>query len=387
MWQQWFSGIRTAIGILHGNRAFGGPYQAILDLTNRCNIKCIHCYFHSPFLDRPNLKPVRQARIMGLVLPRGVNLDQIQRIDADTILTNNLIDEMLLMGTRRFQFSGSGEPFLHKNVLEFFARVKVAGSIATVNTNGLLLDRTTIDELIKMKFDELRITTMSGTRDMYERTHPGIREEAFDELQENLSYIAERKIALGVNKPRVNLNYVVTSYNYDGIMVFAEFANFIRADRVIFRPVDDLDDPDLAILVPTKTQATSVREQLIEVKNYLHACKIDQNIENFLKIFRKKLDTRELYRVIPCYYGWLSVLVEADGSVFPCCRCNEPLGNIHEKEFQKIWYGSTYRLFRGEAIRINRRKAPVRGCDCNSCVHHSANLKVYRVLHPVCAPF
>lgn len=37
--------IRAAMGIVHGNRTFGGPIQVSLNLTNRCNIRCIHCFF------------------------------------------------------------------------------------------------------------------------------------------------------------------------------------------------------------------------------------------------------------------------------------------------------------------------------------------------------
>ena len=102
-----------------------------------------------------------------------------------------------------------------------------------------------------------------------------------------------------------------------------------------------------------------------------------------LKVFQEQIDTKDLYRVIPCYYGWLLVKIEADGPVFPCCRCYKPLGNTYEKAFHEIWYGEGYRRFREEALQINSCKSRISSCDCHSCPHHTANLRVYKLLHPI----
>jgi hypothetical protein len=37
----------------------------------------------------------------------------------------------------------------------------------------------------------------------------------------------------------------------------------------------------------------------------------------------------------------------------------------------------------GKALALNRRKTPVSGCVCDSCPHYTANLRVYKALHPV----
>lgn len=371
------------MGIMHGSSALSGPYQATLGLTNRCNLRCIHCYFYSPYIERPNMLEVRRARQMKAELPNDEYLKSLQRLDADSDRTDALIDELLRMGTRHFQFSGFGEPFLHKKALEFMGRVKHAGSTSLVNTNGTLLDHETIDELIKMEFDELRITTMAGTREMYVRTHHGATNRTFDNLMNNLLYLAERKTALGMRHPKVSLVYIVVADNYDGLFDFAKLAGLVRAYFVLFRPVDDIEDEGLSKLVPTKDEADSVRVQLAEVKAYLESKKIVHNIDRFLKVFREQLDTTDLYNIIPCYYGWLSTMIEADGKVYPCCRCYNPLGDVYEKEFHEIWYGNAYRSFRKQALNINRRKVSVKNCDCKSCVNHSANLRVYQLLHPI----
>ena len=51
-WRERVSQARVVAGILHGGRAFGGPFQASFSLSNRCNLRCIHCYFYSPALEQ-----------------------------------------------------------------------------------------------------------------------------------------------------------------------------------------------------------------------------------------------------------------------------------------------------------------------------------------------
>jgi radical SAM protein with 4Fe4S-binding SPASM domain len=234
-----------------------------------------------------------------------------------------------------------------------------------------------------MGFDELQITTMAGTSEIYQRMHPGCPNKTFDILKGNLLYLAERKEAMGVSRPKVSLCYVVVSQNYDGVADFADFACLVRADRVFFRAFFDVDDEELSKLIPSEENSSHVIKDIMRVSAYLKSKGIQHNISNFLRVFKRKLDTMHLYSIIPCYYGWLSVLIDAEGMVYPCCRCFIPLGNIYEKDFNDIWYGKAYQQFRKESAQINIRKTPVRGCDCNHCANWNANLRGYRSLHPI----
>jgi len=377
------SRIRAVAGIMHGSRAFGGPVQANLLLTNRCNIRCIHCYYNSPYLEVPSYAPVRKAKRTGQELPSSNEMKSIMKSEADPARLRKVVEELLRLGTRRWQIGGNGEPFLYKDAMELITILKRSGSHCLVNSNGTLINADMADALIKMKFDELRITTMAGTPEQYVRTHPGTTEKTFYEVEQNLLYMADQKISLQVRRPEITLPFIVITQNFDKLYEFAEFAVHVGADRVLFRPVDDIEDAGLANTVPTEEQAASVREQLKEVKPFLESHGIGHNIDYFKKIFREQLNTEELYRHIPCYYGWLSAFIYPDGNVYPCCRCYEPLGNAYEKGFKEIWNGRAYHQFRKEGLQINRSKKSVRGCDCNSCVHHTANLKVYQALHPL----
>jgi MoaA/NifB/PqqE/SkfB family radical SAM enzyme len=282
----------------------------------------------------------------------------------------------------RFVFSGSGEPFLNYNATDFMRRAKQDDNFCIVNTAGFLLNKEKIDELVAMGFDQIRMTTMAGTAEMYKRTHPRAKDYAFDRIRDNLLYLADRKRALGVKRPEVRLFTIVISENYDSLMDFARFAAEVQADQVMYRPYDDVDDPGLAALVPTAEQYSAVKRQLAEVKPFLESKRIKNNIDHFLMICDKQINTSALYRIIPCYYGWASTQILASGKVFPCGRCYESFGDIYQDKFRDIWNGEAYQKFRAEAGKLNKRDATVSGANCNRCSHHAANLRVYRALHP-----
>lgn len=367
-WQTWLSYAKASAGIAHGSRAFGGPVQATLSLTRRCNIRCVHCYYFSPHLSLYDMTQGAQGR----------------RVDADYGMTTGLIEELLSMGTRAFLFTGKGEPFMHGNILDFAGLIKRRGGHCIANTNATLLGPEMSAELLRLQFDVLRVNAMAGTEEMYQRTHPGVAVGTFDALKENLRALKREKVRLKVDKPEVVHVLIVTTENCEDLSDFAEFASFTQADHVIFRPVDDRGDTGLAKTVPTVEQSSRIREQLLKIGPFLTSRGIKHNIGNFLKVFRGKLDTAALYRIIPCYYGWLNVRIDESGTVYPCNRSGKrPIGNIYEKEFGEIWNSEAYCGFRREAVEINSRKSPVKGCGCNACVHHTANLRAYRLLHPL----
>ncbi len=303
--------------------------------------------------------------------------------DADPEHLRRTTEELIAMGTGSFLFTATGEPFVHPAALELMAACKAAGRECVANTNGLLLSRDVLDELLEMGFDQLRITTMAGTPELYEQTHPGTPGAAFERMVENLRYLSERKKALGVSRPEVCIITVAISQNYDALLEVAQLAAEVGAERVWFRPFDDLDDPCLAPLAPNPEQSTLVRRQARQAAASLEARGIRHNVPGFLRIFGGQIDTAPLYRLIPCYYPWFVLRVDTDGSVYTCCRCYRPLGNVREQEVREIWYGPAFRAFRRKAGNLNRGGQPPEACTCGRCVNAQANVRVYRLLHPL----
>lgn len=378
-----FSYTKAGLGILSGTKAFGGPVMGSISLTTRCNIRCIHCYYHSPVAQAPNFPPVRNSRLQARPLPGTETIQSFEGVDADPAAVRRLINQLLAMGTRRMQLSGFGETFLYPEIMDCIERIKHGGSSCLANSNGTLLTREVIDRLVDVGFDEIRVTTMAGTAEGYVATHPGSTARTFERLRASLEYLREAKASRGSRTPRLDLVCIIIAQNLHGLEEFVDFAREVGTDRITFRPFNDVFDPGLAILLPPEEETAFVRKELTRLKAELDARSISNNIGTFLHVFARRLDTSELYRHIPCYQGWISAYVNPLGDVTPCCGCSTPLGNINETDFKNIWHGRGYAAFRQHALKLPRTGVQPQGCDCKHCTHATLNLRVFRAFHPL----
>src|SRR5207302_5013542 len=76
----------------------------------------------------------------------------------------------------------------------------------------------------------------------------------------------------------------------------------------------------------------------------------------YYKLVKRILDEED--QVIPCYAGWASSHIYADGTVWPCCVRADKLGNLrdHAYDFKAIWFG--------EKIKEVRRSIRAKECHC-----------------------
>ena len=51
-------------------------------------------------------------------------------------------------------------------------------------------------------------------------------------------------------------------------------------------------------------------------------------------------------RVKDCLDPWTSAVINADGTVTPCCHAMERMGDLGEETFEEIWDGARFRTFR-----------------------------------------
>lgn len=376
------SRLRAAAGILHGRRQFGGPVLGSISLTTRCNIRCIHCYYHSPLVHTPSFPAVRKARLRAEEPPSDEAVKRYTKIDLDPSAARKVIERLIHSGTRRFQLSGFGEPFLYPEIMDCIDRVKRSGSFCLSNSNGTAFNKEIVDQLVTTGFDLLRVTTMAGTAADYIQTHPGSNERTFDRLKSSLRHLAEAKAARNQKSPRLDLVCIVISPNVHRLWEFVMLAEEVHADSITFRPFNDVGDPGLAALVPSADEADFLRKELAEIRQRLAMKGIPNNIEKFLMAFAGRLDTAALYRSIPCYQGWISTYISPLGDVTPCCGCSTPLGNIQDQDILSIWDSAQYNRFRREALGLPQRAVFPEDCDCAHCVHHTLNTRVFRALHP-----
>jgi MoaA/NifB/PqqE/SkfB family radical SAM enzyme len=94
----------------------------------------------------------------------------------------------------------------------------------------------------------------------------------------------------------------------------------------------------------------------------------------------------EVWNTLPCYVGWVHARVRLDGTIYPCGRCDLPMGSLCEKSLSMIWNGESYRRFRKIASTRHGLESMKNHCLCGYCCHIRNSMQVHRLFRWV-SPF
>lgn len=121
------------------------PLGGTIELTERCNLDCLHCY-------------IRQPASSGKVAVREMTLDQI----------GDVLDQLADAGCLSLLLTG-GEPLLRPDFCDIWRYAKRRGMLISLFTNGTLLTRRIADCLAEWRPMSLEITLYGATQETYER--------------------------------------------------------------------------------------------------------------------------------------------------------------------------------------------------------------------------
>ncbi len=120
------------------------PISGCIEITQRCNNHCVHCYNNLSVGDR-------QARKAELVL------DEYCRI----------LDEIVDAGCLWLLFTG-GEIFIRQDFLDIYTYARRKGLLITLFTNGTLISPEIADQLAQSPPFSIEITIYGRTKATYE---------------------------------------------------------------------------------------------------------------------------------------------------------------------------------------------------------------------------
>lgn len=119
------------------------PHKGMLELTRRCNVKCVHCY-------------LGDARWLG-------DLDELT-----TIEMKKIIDSLVDLGVLWLFITG-GEPLLRKDFCEVWSYAHSKGLLLTLFTNGTLIDEKMGNFLAQYPPLKIEISIYGATQMTYEK--------------------------------------------------------------------------------------------------------------------------------------------------------------------------------------------------------------------------
>lgn len=153
------------------------PPILLVELTNRCNARCIMC-------DRQSMR-----RAEGLI---------------DFALFQRAIDEAARFSIWRVNLNRFGEPLLHPQVVEMIRYAKHRGiREVSMVSNATLLDEDLTARLLESGLDKIIFSIDGARKETYERIRRGCR---FEEVTDNVERFLRMRERRGLNSPYVQVS-------------------------------------------------------------------------------------------------------------------------------------------------------------------------------------
>lgn len=313
-------------------------YFIQLHLTERCNLRCRHCYQTGRKMDEMSLDELK-----GMIAEISETLKEWKEAyDVDF--------------SPSFNVTG-GEPLLHENLFDILAEINYRGFRTYLLTNGILVN--------KKKAMALSLLGVGGVQVSIEGP-----EEIHDTIRGSGSFTGSMNGVKNLLDAglKVTLNVTLSSVNAGYFLDLIDLSSDLGVHRLGF-----------SRLVPSGRGAEMLKQMLDK-----------QTVrELYQRIF--SLDTGKLEIVtgdpvatqsvsanneedkgkIPlggCAAGISGITIMPDGTFVPCRRMYIPLGNIRKDSFREVW--ATSEIL--EAIRDRSRyKGKCGVCrkwaDCRGC--------------------
>jgi len=275
-------------------KAFDGcvPISATLELSLRCNLKCIHCY---NFDRQHDLPPVTTN----------------QELPTERIL--KLLEELREAGTLYLAFTG-GEALIHPNLFEFLDKAHDLRFAISILTNGLPLTQNLVSKLTKY-------TTLSGISiSLY-----GATAKTHDEITTVPG--SWRKTISGI----IRLRNAGIPYKPKFILM-AQNAHEIEQMQGIAKRFNAPFQADATITARNDGSCSSLTTRM----------SLDQLTKAYqgpLKLFVPE-GGQIPGAITPCACARSNCAITASGEIQPCIAVPLSCGNIRDRTFSDVWNSS-----------------------------------------------
>ena len=291
----------------------GVPLSVHLDLTYRCNERCVHCY-----LDHDDHGEMTTAEVADLL---------VQLADA---------------GVFFLSLSG-GEVFMRRDLFEIIEKARRLLFNVKVKTNGVMISKEEAARLRQLGVEQIQISVYSHRPEVH---------DAITKLPGSLARTIRAIRFLKSEGLKVSVSNVVMRANFvdqSGVMMLArELGAEYMLDPTI-TPKLDGDRSILALRIPGN-----------DLKQIFHNPELVGNVEEFCAA--PPPPGEDVSEGFPCSAGHTACYISPYGDVFPCVQFPLPSGNVRRQRFLDIWRHSPQLK---EVRSIRAKDLPT----CSTCAH------------------
>lgn len=295
------------------------PISGLLELTSRCNLRCVHCYL-------------------------GPQEEHWARRDEELSLEKVLqvVDEVADAGCLYLGITG-GDPMVHDHFPEVYRRARERGLLVTVLCNGILVRDEILDLFRELPPSAVEVSLYGATRGTYETVTrvPGSWAKCLAGVR--------RLVDAGV---QVVLKTVVMTLNAHEVGAMRRIADELgvefRSDAGIFPRIGDSDAAPVALRVSPREAVD--REPWDPVQVRLWNERIEAGVE----------PSEGLYR---CAAGVSGFYIDPYGNASPCIMTSQHRYPMAERSFESLWANELVQL---------RSQRPGSHYGCNGCEMQAA---------------
>jgi MoaA/NifB/PqqE/SkfB family radical SAM enzyme len=171
-----------------------------------CNLNCVMC---------PWREITKNSENRGLMSPEVWNAIRPYLSEAKSI-----------------DFTGGGEPLLQPKLPEWIAEAKAAGCETGFLSNGLLLNKEKLQQILDAGVDWICISMDGADAEMYEKIRIGSN---FNRVCENVSNVAEMRTG---SLPKTMINFVLMGLNFHQVEDIVRLTARLGVDQVNFKQCD-----------------------------------------------------------------------------------------------------------------------------------------------------
>jgi radical SAM protein with 4Fe4S-binding SPASM domain len=289
------------------------PLSVQLDLTYRCNERCIHCY-----------------------------LDHDDHGEMNTAEIKDLLDQMANAGVFYLTISG-GEIFMRRDFFEILEHARARTFCVKLKTNAVLIREKEARRLGELGVESVQISIYSHRPDVHDAITkmPGSLRQSIDAVR-----LLRRE---GVLVTLANVLMAQNSTDYKGVQALAVE---LGARYTVDPTITPMMDGDRSILNLNIDQAT--------LQGVFRDGALVGNVEEFCA--PPSGPDAEALDMLPCSAGHTACYVSPYGDVYPCVQFPLPSGNVRQTKFVDIWRDSPQLK---EVRSITLRDMP----SCSQCTH------------------
>ncbi|MCF8146895.1 MAG: mycofactocin radical SAM maturase [Deltaproteobacteria bacterium] len=269
------------------------PVNVTWEITQRCNLRCVHCLSDS-----------------GAGAEKELSAKECREI----------VDA--LTGIRVFQVNiGGGEPFIREDFMDLLAYCHEKGLVTCVSTNGLLIDDSLAKRLSQLEMLYLQVSLDGATAEVND---PIRGKGSYKRILEALECLSRHGVDFSVNAVLTRTNYP----QLEELRTLAkDFGAELRVSR--FRPSGRGKESRDWLAPDTR--------QLEAFAAWLEGHELVRTGDSF---FCLTSENRRRKGLDMCGAAKMTCCISPAGDVYPCAFLQERpflAGNVRENEFKDMW--------------------------------------------------